>query len=303
MKRYIAFVVVFVIMAALLCGCSAEVSDEESADLAVEDFVVAATQDVYGSALYLYEAETSETVAQTTVSDNRKLIKTVTMTVETENFDNMLADLEANINACGGYIESVNVNSRYSAQRRTASYVIRIPAEQLDAFTDEVGSDCNVLSRSERQEDITLQYVDTESECAALRVEQERLLELLKTAENLTDILEIENRLTEIRYRLQSVEAQLRTYDNQVTYSTVNLTVDEVEVYTPTEEKGFWEKVGDGLLAGINGVWKFLKGLFYVLIVALPYLIVLGVIAGVILLVVFRFNRRRKRKRQTPPEM
>lgn len=299
MKRYIPFFVVFVILAALLCGCSAEERSEKSADFAVEEYAVAETQGAYGYDLYSYDAESPQVTTQTSASDNRKLIKTITMSVETEDFDQTIADLETQIDACGGYVESVNVNSRYSVNKRTASYVIRIPAEQVDSFTDTLSGSCNVLSRSERQEDVTLQYVDTESERNALRVEHERLLELLKTAENLTDILEIENRLTEIRYRLESVESQLRTYDNQISYSTVNLTVNEVEVYTPTEEKGFWEKVGDGLSASLSGLWSFTKGLFYVLIVALPFLIVMGTIALIVIYIV----RRHRKKRQTPPKM
>ncbi len=301
MKRYLTLIAAILFLATILCGCSSEVNDQKTeAAYAVEE-----TMASYGYSSYNdYEISAEiEVPADTAVRDNRKLIKTVSLTVETEDFDNMLSDLEARISTYGGYVESVNVNSRYASSQRYANYMIRIPAEQVDAFVDHVGSNCNVLTRSERQEDVTLQYVDTQSECAALRVEQERLMELLETAENLSDILEIESRLTQIRYRLESVESQLRTYDNQISYATVNLTVNEVEVYTPTEEKGFWEGLGDGLVSSTKGVWKLLKSVFYLFVVALPYLLVIGVIVGMVLLLTFYCIRRHKRKQQNKQQM
>ena len=51
------------------------------------------------------------------------------------------------------------------------------------------------------------------------------------------DIITIEQRLSDVRYQLESMESQLRSYDNRVDYSTVYLYIDEVEVYTPVEEE------------------------------------------------------------------
>lgn len=290
MKRYVALFLTITLFAVLFCGCAAESISVK------EDFAIAETAADYGYSSS-YEEESPIRSEGASVAANRKLIKTVSLDVETENFDSTIHELEAQTDFYGGYIESVNIYNRYSSTRRTASYIIRIPAEKIDSFSGEIGNLCNILTRSERQEDITLQYVDTESECNALRIEQERLLELLKTAENLTDILEIETRLTEIRYRLESVESQLRKYDDLVAFATVNLDIEEVEIYTPTEEKGFWEKLGDGFIDSIQGVWSLMKGLFYLFVVALPYLaFIAAVIATVVFIVVFIYRRRNKRK-------
>ena len=45
------------------------------------------------------------------------------------------------------------------------------------------------------------------------------------------------NRLSEVRYQLESIESQLRTFDNRIDYSTVYLYIDEVEVFSPTGRK------------------------------------------------------------------
>ena len=127
---------------------------------------------------------------------------------------------------------------------------------------------------------------------------------LLEKAETLADILEIESRLTDVRYQLESMESQLRTYDNLVDYATVTLTVKEVKQLTPTAEKGFWEKIGDGFVDSARSVWSGLKALFSFLIIALPYLLVLAILVGIVLAIVFlcvRKSRRKAAKRQQPP--
>ena len=51
----------------------------------------------------------------------------------------------------------------------------------------------NVTQKNESVEDVTLQYVDVESRKKALETEQERLMELLSSAENMEDLLAIES--------------------------------------------------------------------------------------------------------------
>ena len=64
-------------------------------------------------------------------------------------------------------------------------------------------------------DDVTLRYVDVDSHKKALETEQERLLALLEKAENVEDIITIENRLSDVRYELENYESQIRLLDNQ----------------------------------------------------------------------------------------
>ncbi|MDE6406830.1 MAG: DUF4349 domain-containing protein, partial [Lachnospiraceae bacterium] len=157
----------------------------------------------------------------------RKLIKTVNISAETEDFDTLVPGLQKQVEGLGGYIESISVydvNSYYvedqRVKQRCANLTARVPKEKLDGFLAQVGEQTNVTSRSENVEDVTLQYVDLESRKKALLTEQERLLELMGKAESVEDIIAIEGRLSEVRYQIESMESQLRTYDNQIDYST-----------------------------------------------------------------------------------
>ena len=163
---------------------------------------------------------------------SRKLIKNVNLSVETETFEELLATITEKTESFSGYIEesyTYNGSNYYGRGTRNASMTVRIPAQQLDAFLSSVSEVSNVISRNDSVSDVTLQYVDMESHKKALTAEQDRLLELLEQAESVEDIITIESRLSDVRYQIESMESQLRTLQNQVSYSTVYLDIQEVE--------------------------------------------------------------------------
>lgn len=231
----------------------------------------------------------------------RKLIKNVNLSVETEQFDVLVPNLEKQVSALGGYIEdmsSYNRNDHYSSDYvgtkylRYASMTVRIPKENLDTFLNEVGEQSNIISRSENVTDVTLQYVDLESHKKALTTEQDRLIELLEQAETVEDIITIESRLSEVRYQLENMESQLRTFDNKIDYSTVYLSIDEVERYTPTEEVGTGQRIRDGFVDSLKGVGRGISNFAIWFVVNLPYLVVWAVVIIVVILA-FRLISRR----------
>ena len=112
----------------------------------------------------------------------------------------------------------------------------------------------------------------------------------------MADLLEIERRLTDVHYELENVNSRLRTYDNQVNYATIYLTIEEVREYTPMEEPTFLERISSGFVSSVKGVWKGLVDLVVLLIVASPYLAVWGIIILVVVLIVRACSRRKPKK-------
>lgn len=243
-------------------------------------------------------------VPETAASD-RKLIKNVNMSVETEQFDSLVPSIEQRVAGLGGYIEEMSSyrrNNEYASGYqgtkyfRYASMTVRIPKENLDTFLEEVGRQSNVVSRSESVTDVTLQYVDLESHKKALLTEQDRLLELMEQAETVEDIITIEGRLSEVRYQIESMEAQLRTYDNKIDYSTVYLNIDEVEHYSPAEDATVSERIRNGFAESVEGVGRGFQNFGIWFVIKLPYLFVWAVVIIIVLLVVRAIVRKNAKK-------
>lgn len=240
-------------------------------------------------------------VVDSAAFSNRKLIRTVNMDVETKEFDNLLSAIRTQVKTLEGYIESMNTynGSTYYGYSgtRNANMTIRIPAAQLDDFLNTISGIGNVIRRSENEDDITLTYVDLESHKAALLAEQTSLLELLEKAETVEDIITLQSRLSDIRYQLESMESQLRTFDNKVDYSTVYLNIDEVEVLTPVQEKTTWERISEGFMNSLKNIGNGFKEFAVWFVINLPYLILWAAIIAVMIFVTLFFVNRGDKKR------
>ena len=289
------------------CGGSSIISDKmasvtgeqemyyaEPAEAMMEESGVLNTSGGSSSSIQIKESE-------------RKLIRTVNLTVETENYEVLMSNLEEEIGKMGGYIEYKdayygNLYAQYEGkQNRNASLTVRIPADRLEEFTGKVGEIGNITYESESVEDVTLQYVDLSSHKKMLQTQQDRLLELMEKAETTEDIITIESRLSEVRYEIESMESQLRTYDNLVDYSTVRIEIHEVERYTPQPEKTVKDRIWQGLSENTYRVITGVANFFVELIIALPIIVLLAII---ILLIwgVLKGIRKGKKKLQEKKE-
>ena len=309
MKKTVSRLLALVLMLSLLTGCGAS-STSGSYDVVMKNEMAMsapmapATMDAAPMA-----EETGlqgDAGAASAIPENRKWIITMDLTAETENLDAMLADLDVRILALNGYVEAQNIynGSSYSSRRyRSASLTVRIPAESADRFVEDVSGISNVVRSNKNLEDITLTYTATESRVKALQTEEGRLLELMAKAETMSDLLEIEARLTEVRYQLENATTRLKGYDNKVDYATVYLNIEEVQEYTPVEEVTLWQRISSGFISSLKGVGEGIVDFFVWIIVASPYLAFFGALAAVCIAIGKRVIKRRpiRRKKKSPP--
>lgn len=247
------------------------------------------------------EAEDVSGIDGVAVSD-QKLIKTVNMSMETKEFDILLSGVAAKAVELGGYVENAEVDNGsyyYNGGRRNAWLTLRIPAERLESFVSVVSEMGNVTWKSENVQDVTLEYVDVESHKKALVTEQERLMELLEKAESMEDIIQIESRLSEVRYELQSYESRLRILDNQVNYSTVSVNISEVERITEVQEKSFLEEVSYRLSNNFYNIGQGAREAAVWFLSSLPYL---AMWAAAIFLIVWIIRKILCRKKERASE-
>jgi len=278
MKKILSLLLCAVLLLGLTgCGGSSKSEAMYSAGAMVEEAAPMEAPMAADNAASLKGSQSGSTA----LPEGRKWIITMDMNVETDDLDALMADLDQKINTLGGYVEDQNIHngSNYASRRyRNAHLTIRIPDEKTDQFTSEVSGMANVVSQNLRREDITLKYVSTSSRVTALETEEARLLELLAKAENMTDLLEIEARLTDVRYELENYASQLRLYDNQIDYATIYLSVSEVQEYTPVEEPTFFERIKNTFSDALEGLGDTIVNITVFLVGNSPYLLTFGLI-------------------------
>lgn len=301
-RKVLAIILTVLLLAGILTGCGAKASNDRAP---MEDYYFnsESAAGAFDGAGEKKEADMSSSSGAALA--DRKLIKTVELTAETEDLDALLTAITGRVSELGGYIENQRVynGSAYASYRsRSASLTIRIPADRLDGFVDHMAENTNIVSRYAYIDDVTLTYVATESRVKALQAEESRLLELMDKAENLTDLLQVEARLTDVRYELESVTNQMNVLKNQVSYGTIHLNVDEVVEYTPVAEETFWQRISGGFVDSLEEIGDGIVEVTVFVLANLPYFVLIGIGVVVIIVLAKRSIRKKKAKKNENPQ-
>lgn len=230
-KRFLSIILSLIIVLALATGCSSSKSNmsleshdsgsENSYDLAgvspAEDSTEEYKEDSDGKASPL---------------EPTKVIIRFYLDMQTVDFDNSITALEKLIAKNEAYVENSNIQlGDYYRQSdyRSAEYIIRVPKTNLNKFMNETGSIGKLNSQQESKEDVTMYYRDTESRLNLLNVKEERILELLKKADKMEDIIVLENSLSDIIYEKENISGVLKNLDDQIDFTTVTISLREVQ--------------------------------------------------------------------------
>ena len=227
-----------------------------------------------------------------------KVITTVHLSLETTEFDSTIESLGKIIGANKGYIENSHISDRGHINNKIfkyADYVIRVPKNSVEGFTNEIDSIGNIISQNVSKEDITKQYYDTESRLNLLKTKEERMTALLKQADKMEDIITIENQLSDIIHQKESLTKNILDMDDKVSYSIIHMNISEVERLRSdaTAKTTFATRISNAFSNSLYSFKVFVEGFVIVIIYIWPYLLIGGLIAFLVLKFI-GFRRRRR---------
>ncbi len=267
MRKHISILIVLVLLVVSLVGCAAKASDNYAK----------------GDVEYLPESNEGtnadgDLLENNLITENRKIIEKHHIDVQTKEFDALVSKMESEIQALSGYVQNSSVSGSDLAVNRFASYTIRIPSDKSKDFTAFVSDNSTITRKSIETEDVTLNYVDTESRISALETEKKSLEELLSKADTLTDVIAIQDRLTDVIYEIETNKSQLRTYDSLIDYTTFYVNISEVERVVVVEEQTMWQEIGTNLKNNFEDIGYGFRQFFIGLISGLPYILLVGIL-------------------------
>ena len=280
----------------LLAGCSADGEDSAPADYASMNSDANWSGDAATESRAMEEQAAGEdSSAPQPISDNRSMIITgeLYMTVE----DPIAAAREATtiVQNTGGRIDARHETAADEYDGGSAWLTLRIPAAELETVVQDLGELGDVDDYNTNSVDVSHEVTDLEAQISTLRASTARIEALLDQASDISDIIDLETELANRQGRLEGLEARQRGLDDQVSMSTIELSLTtEPIVEVKDDPNSFW----DGLVAGWNGLVSFGSGALVVLGVLLPWLAVLAIIAFAIILIV-RASSKRKHNRLT----
>lgn len=234
---------------------------------------------------------------------SRKIIYNSNIDIETKKFDDDVAAIKQLVASNGGYFESSSINGTAEYGGRNAYYTVRVPSKNYQAFMDSIGSIGSVTYSGENVEDITSNYVDVQARLKSLNRKLKRLEELEENADNIEDLLAIEDRINNVQYDIENYTAQLKVYDDKVDYCTVSITLDEVVTYSEVKKDTAWNRFAEAFAGSFSGFLSFLQWLIIALIYILPYALVAGVILIIVWIATKKTRAAHKEKREKEAEV
>ena len=254
-----------------------------------------------------YGAESGHVSSDLPDVDPDKIIYSADATVETLEFEDTLSKLDALIKDYDVWVESSSINganytsgAKLSTSRRSAYYSIRIPSARFNELMSSLSTLGNVPYTHTYTENVTAQYYDTAARLEALETQEARLLEMMEKAETVEDIITIDDKLTSVRYQIESLQSTLNNWDRQVSYSTVSISVNEVREYTPDSPAvslSYGQRLLNSFKDGLRSVADFFSDFLLWFVAAFPTLVILAILIVVFLPLIRKLRKSRREKK------
>jgi len=216
----------------------------------------------------------------------QKIIKEATLRFETDNLETSFIQIEKAVAASKARIINDSEGKDYATAFR--NLIIKVPSQNFDLFVNDVSKGVSYFeTKNISAEDVTEQYIDLTSRLKTKKKLEERYLEILKKANKVSDILEIEEQISAIREEIEAKEGQLKYLESRVSESTLT-----IEFYkTIVEKEGVKISYGSKLGNAVKSGFYTLSDLLISLLSVWPLIIIFFVLAYFIRK---RFKRRKK---------
>lgn len=209
----------------------------------------------------------------------RQIIKNARLSFQVNNLNASSKRIEQIVKNFDGII--VLSEETHQDNELRQSLDVRVPAIKLDSFLVLLLKESIYTERkSISVEDVTKQYVDLNARIRSKLATENKYLELLKKAQNIKDVLTIEEQLSTMREEIEVKQSELIALKNDVAMSTVWANFYQKTEGNVAPEKSFFVKMGDSTKEGFTFLSTFVLGIMYYF----PLIAVLGFLGWLVFL-------------------
>ncbi len=318
-KRIISAAAAALMLCVCLAGCSAQSKasygtassygrNEEAYPM--EPMAAPAQTSAVSAGEYGFDsvANTSDkTITAGDIYAGRKIIRNYDISLNTDNFDNDMEYIKSRISELGGYVLSSNIYGSkpeaYGDAGRTVEMTVRIPAQKAGEFVGGVETLGQLNYVRDYTDDVSDAYYDTDTRLAVLKEQLERLRAIMVETDNLGDVIQLEDRISQVMLEIESLTGTLKRYDALIDYTTVSLYINERNAITgPAATKSTADRISEGFTETLNGVGVFFVNLFVWFVSGLPVIVIAAVVVAIIVIIVRAATKKRNKKNAAAKE-
>jgi hypothetical protein len=233
-----------------------------------------------------------------------KIIKEAYLVIDIEDYDRTFNEIVSFVQLNKGYIENASTTyysnlkgSEYEERLKHGNIRIRIPQDKFDVVLSELRNKGVIKNENFSERNITEQYYDVENKVKNLKIQEERLREILKEAKNVDEILRVENELRRIRTEIDSNTTVIKAWDSMVNMSIVNVSLREVKRLDKNikpVDNSIWTRAKKGFITTVNNIIQTVENVIVFIITVLPVLFIVAIALLILYIIVKRLNVKRK---------
>jgi len=295
----------------LLAGCAARPVAKEAADYYYSEGASAPAAVPMPAATMAPEMEKAargalNTVAPQEEAEGRKIIYTANLQLVVQETEKTVQIIKDTVVARGGFVSSANVWEQ--GNLLYGRLTVRVPAEQMESFLEEVKKMAVEVQREETGgQDVTEEYVDIEAQLKNLEATEVELRELLTEVRQKTgkaeDVMAVYRELTNVRGEIERYKGRMQYLDRMTQLATVNLELSE-RTLEPIGRPG-WQPL-QTVRRALNGLVQAAKvgveALIWIVLFVLPLLAVPAFVIWLLVWLLKRRNEKKKAERLSKPE-
>ena len=222
---------------------------------------------------------------------DRKIVRTGSITMEVTDIGKSQADIAEMAGQYQGYVVSSNLNA--DKEQPSGFISIRVPADKFnDALARLRALAVKVTYENTNSQDVTEQYTDLKAQLSNYEATEAQYLELLKKADNVKDMLEVQRELSNVRGNIERVKGRIQYLERTSDTSLIEATLNKSK---PIGESS-WD-ISGVFTRAVNGLIAFGKVLLSILI----WLLVFSPVWIVVLIVIIVIRRRNRARRNAAP--
>lgn len=209
---------------------------------------------------------------QAVAAARRLLIYHADLRVKVASMSRAAGRLDSLVQRSGGY-RSAATETREDGEWRQET-TLRVPPARFDAVLRGVAGLGTVEQKKLSTDDVTAEHADVAARLRTKRAVEQRYVALLSQAKRIKDVLDIEEKIGEVREEIESTDSRLKALDDEVAYSTITLTCYQPIAQTVPDPPVV--SLGSRLVESFYGGWSLLMSLLVGAVAIWPLLVLGG---------------------------
>lgn len=215
------------------------------------------------------------------VGTDRKIIRNGELIVETDSPTDGQRAITAIAESHGGFVVTSefkrNDAKGQPAPNQIVTVVVRVPSAQFLATIEQIrGVGSRVIQEKLTGQDVSEEYLDLEARIRSKKALEAQFLEIMKQARKVSDALEVQSELADVRTEIERFEGRRRFLENQSALSTITATLQMPAPLVVATTTGFSHSVKQAFGDAVDTAVAILLFFVQAIIVVAPVVVLIG---------------------------